>query len=138
MPQTVAQVMTTSPTALPLSATVADAARHMRDEAIGDVLVVDGDALRGVVTDRDIVVRGLAAGLDGQTPLGEVCSPEVVAVHPDDSVDDVIRLMADRAIRRVPVVEGERAVGIVAIGDLAQSRDPSSVLAEISAAAPSR
>ena len=138
MPQTVADVMTSSPTCLPLSATLAEAARCMRDDSIGDVLVVDeGDQLRGLVTDRDIVVRGMASGLDSSSPIAEVCSPDPVTVSPDAPVEEAIKLMSQQAIRRIPVVDGGRAVGIVAIGDLAQERDPKSVLADISSAAPS-
>lgn len=139
MPQTISEIMTSNLVALPESATMAEAARAMRDDSIGDVLVVDNnDHLLGVVTDRDIVVRGVAAGLEADTPITNVCSADPVCVQPDDSIDVAVRLMADHAIRRVPVVSDGKAVGIVAIGDLAQDLDPSSVLAEISAAAPNR
>jgi CBS domain-containing protein len=111
----------------------------MRDADVGDVLVVDeADTLRGVVTDRDIVVRGLATGLDASTPIGELCSPELLTVSPDEPTDVVADLMASAAVRRVPVVESGRPVGIVALGDLAVRRDPESALGSISAAPPNR
>lgn len=139
MPQTISEIMTPDLVSLPESATLADAARAMRDESIGDVLLVDSDDhLIGVVTDRDLVVRGMAAGLEADTPLTNVASSEPICVEPSDSTDHAIRLMAEHAIRRVPVVDNGRAVGIVAIGDLAQELDPNSVLAGISAAAPNR
>jgi CBS domain-containing protein len=122
---------------LPATATLADAARVMRDEDIGDVLVMDDDRICGVVTDRDIVVRGLATNSDAaRVSLDDICSHELVSVGPDQQIEDAIRLMSEHAVRRIPVVEGGRAVGIVTIGDLAIERDPRSALADISAAPP--
>ena len=127
--------MTPNPVVLPSNTTLADAARRMRDEEIGDVLVEDGGELRGVATDRDIVVRAIAEGADPQTAtLGEVCSGGLVTVSPDDSVIDAERLMRQHAIRRVPVVEAGQAVGMISIGDLAIDLDSESALADISAA----
>ena len=135
---TVREIMTPAPITLPLSATVADAAREMRDADVGDVLVVEGDELRGLVTDRDIVVRGLATGLDASTPIGELCSPALLTVSPDEAMDVAADLMASAAVRRLPVVESGRPVGIVALGDLAVERDPGSALGSISSAPPNR
>jgi CBS domain-containing protein len=135
---TVRDIMTPAPITLPLSATVADAAREMRDADVGDVLVVEGDVLRGLVTDRDIVVRGLATGLDASTPIGELCSPGLLTVSPDEAADVAADLMASAAVRRLPVVESGRPVGILALGDLAVQRDPDSALGSISAAPPNR
>jgi CBS domain-containing protein len=137
MPQKIRDVMTTDLVSLPATATLADAARQMKQHAIGDVLVADGDRLRGLVTDRDIVLRAVAEDQDPRTAtLGDVCSSDLVTVAPGDAVEDAVQLMSERAIRRLPVVEGGRAVGIVALGDLAVERDPKSALADISAAAP--
>ena len=136
---TVRDIMTTAPIALPLSATATDAARLMRDSDVGDVLVVgDDEVLRGVLTDRDLVVRGLACGYDGTTPIGELCSPELITVTPDESTQVVADLMASGAIRRLPVVEAGRPVGIVALGDLAVQHEPDSALGSISSAPPNR
>jgi CBS domain-containing protein len=135
---TVQEVMTTDPVALDASETVGEAARRMKAEDIGDVIVVQDGRICGVVTDRDIVVRVLAEGRDpNQTQLGDVCSREVATVSPDDDLTAAGDLMRDRAVRRVPVVENGKPVGIVSIGDLAIERDPDSALSHISAAPPS-
>lgn len=135
MAQKVRDVMTQNPVTLPRTAPVADAAKRMRDEDIGDVIVMDDGDMCGLVTDRDIVVRAVAEGADPQfTKLGEICSADLVTVGPDDPIDDAARVMRERAVRRVPVVEGKRPVGIVSIGDLAIERDEGSALADISAA----
>jgi CBS domain-containing protein len=109
----------------------------MRDRDIGDVLVTrDGDQLAGIVTDRDLVVRCLADGADADATIERACSNDLATVTPDSSVDDAIRLMRERSLRRIPVVDGGRAVGIVTLGDLAVEREPDSALGDISAALP--
>jgi CBS domain-containing protein len=98
---------------------------------------VDGDRLTGIVTDRDIVVRAIADDRSpGETTLGDLATGDVTSLSPEDSVEDAIRIMRDRAVRRIPVVENDRPVGIVSIGDLAVERDPDSALADISVADP--
>lgn len=135
MAQKVRDVMTEDLVTLKASAPISDAAKRMRDADIGDVLVMNDGTLCGLVTDRDIVVRAIAEGADPQfTKLNEICTHEVITVAPDDAVEDVIRIMREKAVRRVPVVEGRRPVGIVSIGDLAIERDEESALADISAA----
>ena len=139
MAQRVREVMTGDPVTLPKDATVVEAARVMRDKGIGDVIVTDGDRAAGIVTDRDIVVRAVA---EGQAPesvrLEQVRSGELTAVSPDDPVERAIQVMRDRAVRRVPVVEDGRPIGVVSIGDLAIDRDPDSALADISEEPPNR
>lgn len=138
MARQVEQVMTRNPKVVNRSTNLREAACIMRDSQIGDVLVCDDDGtLSGIVTDRDLVVRGLAQGCDmDRTTVGEICTGELVRLSPGDSVDEAVHLMRDRAIRRVPVVQDGRPVGILSIGDLAQMRDPESALAEISSAPP--
>jgi CBS domain-containing protein len=135
MPDTstlVDKVMTTSPTTVTPDTSVVDAARLMRQDDIGDVLVVDADGqLMGLVTDRDLVVRGIAENADS---VSEVCSEQLVTVAPDDSVDECVDLMRANAIRRLPVVRGGMPVGVVSIGDIAEERDRQSALAQISEA----
>lgn len=127
--------MTRNPVTLPPTATLFEAAKAMRDRDIGDVLVMDGDRLIGVATDRDIVVRGLTdAKSVEQICIKDVCSTDLVCLHPDDTVDEAVRLMKERALRRIPILDGDRPVGVVSIGDLAIERDPNSALADISAA----
>ena len=135
----VRDVMTTNPVTCLPTATVHEAAELMRDERIGDVLVEDPvDGLRGIVTDRDLVVRAIAPGFDpAAVRVGDVCTPTVHCVPLDASIRHVVELMRDAAVRRIPVVdENNRAVGIVAIGDLAAWQDRTSVLGGISASAP--
>jgi CBS domain-containing protein len=137
-PMRVRDVMTKRPRQLDASSTAAEAAKIMRDEDIGDVLVRDGSGLCGVVTDRDIVIRAVAAGKDPEKiTLGEICSRELWALSPDDSVSEAVLLMREHAVRRLPVIEdGSAAVGIVTLGDLAQTLDRTSALGDISAAPP--
>jgi CBS domain-containing protein len=124
---------------LPEQATLVDAAQQMRVNDIGDVLIVDGDRVLGIVTDRDIVVRALAEGRDPTaTTVGEVASRDTVVVEPDQPAAEAVRLMRERALRRLPVCEGGRLVGVVSLGNLATARDPDSALAEISGAPPDR
>ena len=139
MTETIRSVMTSKPVALQAGTTLVDAARAMRDHNVGDVIVLEDDRLRGIVTDRDIVVRAVAEGRDpSQSVLGEVSSGEVVALTPDDPVDRAVDLMREHAVRRLPVVEQGRPVGIVSLGDLAAGRDPNSALGQISNARPNR
>lgn len=135
MHQPIRDIMTPNPFTMHASATVAQAARVMRDRDIGDVLVEDKGKLVGIVTDRDIVVRVIAEGKDPSTTRlveGETC--DLVTVSPEDDVDEVVDKMRTHAIRRIPVVENGSPVGIVSLGDLAVARDPRSVLGDISAA----
>lgn len=135
MAQQISEVMTRDPKVLDIHSSLVEAARLMRDNDIGFVVVRDQDTVRGVLTDRDLVVRGLAEGVDpATTTLENVYSKEVVHLDPDDSVDEAIELMRTRAIRRLPVVQDGQVVGVVSLGDLAVQRDPKSVLGEISAA----
>jgi CBS domain-containing protein len=135
MARTVREVMTGSPVCLSPQTTLPDAARQMDEHDIGDVLVVDNDKLVGMVTDRDIVVRAIAQGRDpSSTTLGEISTGDLVTVDADDQVSRAVELMREHAVRRLPVVEGGRPVGIVSIGDLAVEEDSTSALADISAA----
>ena len=137
MAQTVQDVMTRNPRTLDAGASIQEAARIMRDEDIGDVIVTDGDRVCGIETDRDIVVRAVADGKDpSQCKLRDVASMEPTTISPTDSIDDAIRIMREKAVRRLPVCERGRAVGIVSLGDLAMERDQKSVLADLSAAPP--
>jgi CBS domain-containing protein len=99
--------------------------------------VKSDDRLHGILTDRDIVVRVLAEGLDpDQTRVGDICSRVLTTVSPDDGVSHAVRVMREKAIRRLPVEAGGRVIGMLTIGDIAVERDVGSVLADISAAPP--
>jgi CBS domain-containing protein len=137
MPQRIHDVMTPNPVSLPGTASVHEAARAMRDQAIGDVIVIENNQVCGIVTDRDIVVRTVAEAQNpATTTLAAICSHSLLTVTPTDSVEEAVRLMRTHAIRRLPVVEGGKAVGVVSLGDLAVERDPDSALGEISEAPP--
>ena len=117
-------LMTENPEACAPSATVADAARVMRDQDVGPVPVVEGDRLVGIVTDRDLVVRVLAEGRDpSSTTLGEIASSDLTTVSPDTDLHEALDLMSASQVRRLPVVEGGRLVGIVAQADIARAAD---------------
>lgn len=138
MAQKVREVMTPAPVAVVPSQPVSEAAKAMRDYGIGAVLVVDNGQLKGIASDRDIVVRAIASGKDpGSTPVSEVCSPDLVTVTPDEDADIAVQRMREHGVRRVPVVEGgSRPVGMLSIGDMAIERDERSALADISAQPP--
>src|SRR4051812_16913717 len=112
--QTVKDVMTTSVVYLPAETTLAEAARTMREQDIGDVVVADGQNLAGVVTDRDIVLRAVAENRDPDaTTVGEIMTRDLVTVGPDDTIQQAALLMRDRAIRRLLVCDD--AQGLVGV-----------------------
>ncbi|MFI0353943.1 CBS domain-containing protein [Actinomadura sp. 9N407] len=128
-------IMTGSPTSVSPELDIVTVARAMRDEDIGAVLVAEDDTVYGLVTDRDLVVRGLAAGGDPTSAkVGGICSEITATIGPDDSVDTAAKRMRERSVRRLPVIENGRPVGIVSLGDLAIEKDDRSALADISAA----
>jgi CBS domain-containing protein len=139
MSRTVREVMTAKPLALQAGTTLTEAARAMRDHDVGDVILLDDDQITGIVTDRDITVRAVAEAMDpDSTVLAQIRSEELTTVSPDATLEDASRLMRTRAVRRLPVVEDGRPIGIVSIGDLAVEREPESPLADISGAEPNR
>ncbi|MEU4386853.1 CBS domain-containing protein [Promicromonospora sp. NPDC023805] len=138
MVQTVADVMTPAPTNVDATDTIEAAARAMASEGVGALIVESESRIVGIITDRDIVVRGLAEGRGLDAKVGEVASDQLVTVGPGDPVATAVEVMREAAVRRVPVMDGDTAVGIVSIGDLAVERDPSSALADISEEPPNR
>jgi CBS domain-containing protein len=132
MAQSIREVMTPNPRTVPADATLEDAAREMSQDDIGAVLVKENGSV-GILTDRDIVVRAIAEHKDpSSTKVADVATHDVAALSPDQSVEEAIRLVREKNVRRIPVVEGDKPVGIVSIGDLAIERDTSSALADIS------
>jgi ATP-dependent Lon protease len=136
--QKVQDVMTQQVYCVKKTATVREVARVMHEKEIGDVLVVDDDGrLCGIVTDRDIVVRAVAENRDLDTmTAADIETEKLVTLAPGASADEAVRLMREKAIRRIPVVDKDMPVGIVTIGDIARQRDASSALGQISAAKP--
>ena len=134
---TVGEFMTTRLVTMNGTDTLTAAAQEMRDRAIGDVIVTEGDSVLGIVTDRDITVRGVAEGLDvDSTSLNQVISQDVVTVTQYVDAVAAADLMRTYGVRRLPVLEDGRLVGLVSLGDLAVEREPQSVLADISADEP--
>jgi CBS domain-containing protein len=136
MAQSIKEVMKGDPVAVAADTPVTEAAKAMRDADIGDVIVLDeSKQVSGILTDRDITVRLVAEGRDpSATKTEEICSGNVSTLSPDDSIGDAVRLMSEEAIRRLPVVDAGKLVGVVSLGDLAEVQDPDSALADISEA----
>jgi len=132
MPQSIREIMTADPRSVEIGATVAEAAREMRDGDVGSVVVIENGAVAGILTDRDIAVRVVAQGLDPDaTRVSEVATMRPVTLTVDQSVDDAIRLVREQNVRRIIVLQDGRAAGIVSLGDLAIERDTDSALADI-------
>jgi CBS domain-containing protein len=136
MADSIRDLMTSDPSTVEASATVEEAAQVMDKEDIGNVLVVENGEVQGIITDRDIVVRVIAKGNGPDASVREACTTNVEALGPDDSIDDALKKMEQANVRRLPVVEDGKPVGIVSLGDLAQAKDKDSALADISAASP--
>ena len=120
---------------VPKEATVREVANTMLVEQIGLVIVNSPDGtMFGVATDRDLVVRALAKGRDvDHTKIADVCSRSVSVLGPTATIEDALKLMRDRAVRRIPIVVESKVLGVISIGDLARAKDPHSTLAQISA-----
>jgi CBS domain-containing protein len=120
MAKTVRDTMTTQPASVERSRPVAEAARLMRDQNVGSLPVVEEGRLIGMITDRDIVVRLVAEGRELEsTSVGEAYSDQPVTVEPEQDLDDALTLMARYQIRRLPVTEGDRLIGMLAQADIA-------------------
>ena len=117
-------------------ASAADAARLMRDQDTGDVVVTVGSDLKGIVTDRDLAVRLVAEDLDPQTAVREVCTTDPITVDADDSIETAAELMKEYSVRRLPVREAGTVAGFISLGDLTQYIDTDTTLSEISQSAP--
>ena len=115
----VRDVMTPGPIGVDYYRSIGDAARIMRDWSIGAVLVVNDQALYGLVTDRDLVVRAVAESKGPDEPVGPLSSRDLIAVHADDDTAVAVRLMREHAVRRLPVIADGVPVGVVSFGDLA-------------------
>jgi CBS domain-containing protein len=119
--KSVKDLMTSDLTTVAPETSVSEAAERMAREDIGPLPVVEDDRLVGIVTDRDLVVRVLAEGRDPRsTTVREVASEDPVTVSADDDLVTTLELLAKHQVRRVPVVDGDRLVGIVAQADVAR------------------
>ena len=134
MDKKVRDIMTPNPIGVYSEQTIGDTARVMRDAGVGAVLVVNGDSLGGVVTDRDLVIRGLAQGLGPDSAVGPLCSGKLVGVDASADIAEAERLMRENAVRRLPVIESGQIVGVISLGDIAVSAETDSPLAVVSRA----
>ena len=120
MAKSVRDAMTENPRSIGASATVVEAARLMREQHIGSLPITDGEQLVGLITDRDITTRVVAEAADPKmTSVGDVVSRDLISVEPDEDLEEAVQLMASHQVRRLPVVENGRLVGIVAQADVA-------------------
>jgi CBS domain-containing protein len=124
----VRELMTKQPTTVAPDAKVGEVATLMKQEDCGSIPVVEGARLVGIVTDRDIVIRGVASGKDPRSQrVSEVMSADPVSIGPDEDVAAAEKVMGDRQIRRLPVVEGGRLVGIIVTAQIARAGNDRSV-----------
>jgi CBS domain-containing protein len=121
MAKSVRDAMTENPRSIGASASVVEAARLMREEHIGSLLpITDDEQLVGMITDRDITTRVVAEAADPKmTLVGDVYSRDLISVKPDEDLEKALKLMARHQVRRLPVVDNGRLVGIVALADIA-------------------
>jgi CBS domain-containing protein len=136
MADTIRDLLKGDPVTVEANATVEEAAKLMGEKDVGNVLVVDGDEVKGIVTDRDIVVRVIAKGEGPDADVSDAATTDLETLSPDASIEDAIQKMEQADVRRLPVVEDGKPLGVVSLGDLAQARDKDSALANISAASP--
>ena len=138
----VKDLMTQDPATLGPNATIGEAATLVKQEDCGSIPIVDDGRLVGIVTDRDIVVRAIAAGKEPKrTRISEIMSADPITVRPDDSVDEAEQAMRERQVRRLPVVEDGRLVGIIVTAQLARNeseRETGETIKEISTPASGR
>jgi CBS domain-containing protein len=121
----VREAMTPSPTTIDAGESVVEAARLMASKDVGSLPVVENGQLVGMVTDRDLVLHVLAKDVDPhQTTIATICSQNPVVVGPEDSLDEALQRMAREQIRRLPVVEDKRLVGILAQADVSRAAEP--------------
>ena len=104
--------------AIPDTATVKEAVREMNDHKIGCVVVLNGERLVGIFTERDVLQRVVAQGLPVTTPVNQVMTTPVETVHPDLSIDEAMATITEKRHRHLPVIDDGRLVGLISIGDI--------------------
>ncbi len=125
------EIMTSSVRTATVEMPLSEVSVLMRDGDMGSVPVMAGDRLIGIVTDRDIVVRAVAEGKPPTTPVSEVMTTAIFSVGPDDFVFEAIRLMGDKQVRRIPVVNEDGSLaGIIAMADIALGMEDEREIAE--------
>lgn len=124
----VRELMTSDVDMCTMDTSIQEVAAHMLKLDVGSIPITDNGKLAGIITDRDIVTRGVAAQLSLDTPVSEILSTELITGSPDMDIEEAAELMATNQIRRLPIVESEKLVGIVSLGDIAV-KDPTDHLA---------
>jgi len=120
----VREVMTREVQTIQPDQTAQQAASFMLSSDAGSIPVTDGDRLIGMITDRDIAVRGIAKGYGPDTPVRELMTDDLVIIRDDDDVEEAASKMSEAQVRRLPVVDdSERLCGIVSLGDLSREAD---------------
>jgi CBS domain-containing protein len=128
MGKSVREAMTPGPETIQADQPAAEAAKLMKEADAGMIPVMTDGALVGTVTDRDIAVRVVAEGKDPRsTPVHEIASTDIVTIEPDRDLDEALQLMAKHQVRRLPVVEDGRLIGILAQADVAREGDEEEV-----------
>jgi len=128
MGKSIREVMTPGPETIQADRPAAEAAKLMKDADAGMIPVMDNGQLLGAVTDRDIAIRVVAEGKDPQsTPVREIASTDIVTIEPDRDLAEALQLMAKHQVRRLPVVEQGRLVGVLAQADAAREGDEQAV-----------
>jgi CBS domain-containing protein len=123
----VSEVMTRDVQTVRADQPVQEAASFMLSSDAGSIPVMDGERLIGMITDRDIAVRGVAKGHGPDTPVGDLMTDDLVVVRDDDEIEDVATRMSEAQVRRLPVIDqDERLCGIVSLGDLSRETDDES------------
>lgn len=132
----ITDIMTTDVTTCSPEISIRELASKMLELDVGAIPITEGKRLLGIVTDRDIVIRGIAAQVSLDWPVSHILTSEVVAGTTDMSVKDVAELMSKHQIRRLPIVENEQLLGIVSLGDIAvrdrKDDNASMILEEVS------
>lgn len=129
MGSTAREVMSGSAECVQSSESILDAARRLAELDVGAMPICgEDDRLKGMITDRDIVVKVLAEGKDpADTKTGDLAQGKPVTIGADDSVEEALRTMIDHRVRRLPVIDGHELIGIVSQADLAQALDNADV-----------
>lgn len=120
----VTEIMTTDVQTCTMDATLQEIAGMMQEWDVGSIPVVENGRLAGIITDRDLVIRGIASQFALDTPVRQILSSDLVTGRPDMDLEEAADLMAEHQIRRLPIAEGDKLLGIVSLGDVAV-KDPS-------------
>ncbi|TCT12272.1 CBS domain protein [Natranaerovirga pectinivora] len=116
------EIMTTEIISCCTDTSVKEICKMMESTGVGSILVIDNNTLKGIITDRDIVIRGIASDKDINTlKSSDVMTTKVITATPTDDIDHVIDLMSDYQIKRIPIVDNDKIKGIISLGDMSQT-----------------